>query len=150
MKQLKSFLLLTLFSFPFIMYSQQLVTKSSLTGTDLPLNTKKESKSTILNTYVNRLDSFAVKNSFKVDKSSVEMLYTDADSLFDRFNKSGWTVTPIAETNFYDITKTNTQLLAYVDYSMVLALNKTTGGPAKINRFFYKKASITIIRRRLK
>jgi len=148
MKHFKSFLLLSLFSFPFIMNSQQMVTKSSLTGTDLPLNTKKESKSTILNTYVNRLDSFAIKNSFKVDKGSVEMLYTDADSLFDRFNKSGWTVTPIAQTSFYDITKTNTQLLAYVDYSLVLAMNKTTGGGAKINRFYYKKASVTIIRKR--
>jgi len=148
MKHTTSLLLIISLFFSLLINGQQLVSKSSLTGTDLPLNTKKESKSTILNTSISRMDSFAIKNNFKVDKATVEVLYTDADSLFARFDKSGWTVTPILETNFYDITKSKTQLLAYVDYSLAIAMNRSTGGGAKINRFYYKKASVTIIRRR--
>ena len=115
MKNLIVFVLFVFMFSPALVTAQgERISKSSLTGISLPLNTFKPVDPVKLTPLIGRMDSLFSRNSLKLNKSSVELFQTNADSLFNRLNKDGWNIKPIHNQSIYELKKENNKYLMII------------------------------------
>lgn len=93
--------------------AQVLVSTSSLTGIKLPSNTYRETNTTTLTKTVHRMDSLVSIFNIIIDRQYPELLYVNADSLFNVLKKFGFTVKNISNPNLFEISKSTYRYMAY-------------------------------------
>jgi hypothetical protein len=93
--------------------AQILVSTSNLTGVKLPVNTYRETNTTTLTKTVQRMDSLVSIYNIIIDKQYPELLYVNADSLFNVLKKFGFTVKNVSNPNLFEISKSTYRFMAY-------------------------------------
>ena len=93
--------------------AQVLVTTSSLTGVKLPVNTYRETNTTTLTKTLRKMDSLVFIYNIIIDKQYPELLYVNADSLFNVLKKYGFTVKNLNNSNLFEISKSTYRFMAY-------------------------------------
>lgn len=129
----KLIILTVFFSLAFLSYlnAQVLVSTSSLTGIKLPTNTFRETNTTTLTKTVGRMDSLVSLVNISIDRQYPELLYVNADSLFNVLKRYGFTVKNSFNSNLFEISKSTYRFMAY-----------------KTNALSFSPSAICIARRR--